>query len=361
MNSLIAHLQPSDDHNMQLPAKNTLDHDAFLYNYFFAALKAMRIPYSFENSSQSHFQMTLEKIVQLFQLLDALKFMRECDPSLPALQNLTTVRTQYTQPETEILTRKRTNKLVYSENPPNQEENTTDNSAELQLLAKIEDDPSPKNALLPETGEIGSINLFSYDLEFGFATLKKLENVGYLKILPNTKALELINSVDPEISNFYLKGEKNSKAKASSSSSFMKNFSKTLGDHFADYLDSSLKLNVKRAFKDKTSLKLLNQYFEGSKKIDDLSTKTLVVAFVEFLGSEKREQIDKSKIKDKGLRICYKLLMENLKGICSIVNTHDLRDKLSSMKIIKLWPALDVEIKWESHGTCCAQTRRIIS
>ena len=135
--------------------------------------------------------------------------------------------------------------------------------------------------------------------------------------------------------------------RASIKSSFVKNFSKLNGDHFATFVSERYRLDsFKKMFKDKLSCAKLSEYLAGTSVIEEVSTKAFIRMYFEFIDEMDLNDIDKSKVGTKSLRLCYKLIFNYMKSISKALREWDILDKINLMHIEKFWPTVELSIEW---------------
>ena len=326
------------------------------------AFQTLKIPCRNENS-QPIYEVTISDFLAAVNILEAFKTMAEKQTNL--LQCAIIFNSHLNNQQRGVEANREVpmdNTLKVQTSSERQVPTETANSIESQSDVKMEDEASTGSENQSESSSTvvldsrkpdadGNITTECYNSKYGIAHFKiyHTENRADLKISRNKTALELLSSVESEISNLnQRRGKGVTIANATNTSSFMKNFSKKLGDQFAEYLDSYHKVDAKKIFKDKSSWKLFNKYLEGEDFIETLSTKAFVKIFISFLNSITVEKIDRSKVRYNGLKVCYRVLLEFFRDSCQIIEAQAPNRTISSLKIIKIWPSIELQVKWDS-------------
>lgn len=185
------------------------------------------------------------------------------------------------------------------------------------------------------------------ETQFGIAFLSTAddEKTIMLNMRPNLKAQQLISSVEECMTS--QNGIKNGEEERMKvSSTYLKNFPKMLGDQFEKFL-AGRKIESKNAFKDKLSWKLLNKFLQGDLKLENISTKTFVSLFIQFLSELTLDQVEKSKSRDEGIRAGYRILLNFLKEGANIIQGRTWVRHVSKIAVKKVWPYLELYIMQE--------------
>lgn len=221
---------------------------------------------------------------------------------------------------------------------PSRTDNAICPSANMAMQLKNEE---PEVAA-ESTTETSENNIVSTTIEFSLGTAILKTNLkdrcANLTIFNNMKAIEILGSVE-------VKQAKASGKHGSLTSAFIKNYPKKLGDEYAKFLKRR-KIPTSNAFKDKTSLKTLNKYLEGELTLDGVSSDAFVKLFLEFLNDISMNPLAESKIVDSGKKECYQIITAYLVESGRIINNSAWKKTPSSIAIKKIWPSLDMDVKW---------------
>lgn len=188
------------------------------------------------------------------------------------------------------------------------------------------------------------------DAYYGRAVLEQFigQDKTFITFYPSFAAQDEIREAElQEMAETFAKNGKIDK-RSSIKSSFVKNFSKLNGDHFANFVVSKYKLDsLKKIFKDKSSCTKLSEYLDGTTTIEGISTKAFIRMYFEFIEEIDVKEIDKSKVGTKSLRTCYKLIFNYMKSIVSALREWQIYDKVNFVQIEKFWPTVEFSIKWD--------------
>ena len=207
------------------------------------------------------------------------------------------------------------------------------------------EEPSSDKISKEEKNDTSLTEKFNTKLGIGMILCFNKQCMARLTIRRNSDAEELVRSVEGSLQNnsrtgFEVEGQ------YKTSSTYLKNFPKMLGDLFAKFL-ASQKIEANEIFKDKTSWKLLNGYLQGTFTIEGVSGKVLIQLFLQFLSELTIEQIEKAKIKEKGVKTCYSVLQDFLAEGAKVIRRSSWIESISSMAVKKVWPSLEICVKWE--------------
>ena len=192
------------------------------------------------------------------------------------------------------------------------------------------------------------ITTLQHESEYGRTVFIKFsrQDQGFLTFYPSTTAQNEIRKA--EIEEMMAVFEKNGLVtkRVTIKSSDVKNFPKMLGDYFANFLFKKYNISsVKKLFKDKSSCAKLSEYLSGTNKIEDIGVETLIRLFLEFIKELDVEDIEKSRIGNNTLRVCYKMMLSYLKSAVYALREWELEEKITSIHLEKFWPTLELCVK----------------
>mgnify|MGYP000911157558 CR=1 FL=1 len=189
-----------------------------------------------------------------------------------------------------------------------------------------------------------------YDAHYGRVIMEQFtgQDKAFVTFYPNFTAQDEIRQAELEemAANFSQNGK--IERRETIKSSFVKNFAKMSGDHFAIFASSKYKVeSLKKIFKDKSSCSKLNEYLSGKRKVPKMSVMAFIKLYFEYIQEIDLEYIDNTKIGARGLRTCYKLIFSYLKSVLAALREWDLLDKINAVEIEKFWPNVELSVKWE--------------
>lgn len=307
-------------------------------------LKSIKAPQKTFNQQQIY-------AITIPQLLDIHNLMNDSNTNLQ-LQSAST-------PNEFLITNPSSNPQKNNENAKEKilSEQRSNEKAEDTRSENLEQNPPPiltnspisntPNVQDPSGGSQES-TIVSYEMPLGIASLTIIssKHEAFLRISQNLASATIVNSLERTRKSGQINTGLFESMTISSTSILLKNFPKKLGDNFTDFLNSSLKIDLKKNFKDRCSWRSLNEYLTGEKHLDNISTTAFITMFMDFLKSETIESINNSKVKEHSVKECYKILLAFFKESCEIIEKHGWTTKIYYLEIRRSWPRLDLHIKW---------------
>lgn len=139
------------------------------------------------------------------------------------------------------------------------------------------------------------------------------------------------------------------KRKPQAKYNFFKNYPKFLGDKICDYLERVRNLDLKKYFKDRVSLKLLNTYLKAGIKEESLSKEFFNTEFLEFILGFDINLVE-TKIINESSRECYPMITQMFQELSRKVMETLFERKFTAyyLTINSIWPILNISLTLEN-------------
>lgn len=236
-----------------------------------------------------------------------------------------------------------TNQITTSSPSPNSLENVTNTTIIQPMMPQI-----LQNQTFIHENDKKSVETYELDLENGKAILQKLnhQNTGFLTVYPSQETQNTVRDIQGARMTGLIASKGVIESCQTVNATFVKNFPKLVGDHFANYLVVNHRMEgAKTVFKDKCSWKKLNDYLNGKTLIEGIDSTAMIRLFLDFLMQMSDETIDKTKTSDKDLKTCYKIVLNQLKVAVAAVKEWSLESKLKTMELKKIWPTVEIRMQ----------------